>query len=283
MSRTSRLARVGAIAFAVIALSIGTAAPALAFGPADITVTPSTTGEDPLTAIATVCPVGTVSATMTWTGTESGAPVGYGPFPVVLDVAGESTDDYYLESFFDRDTDATFALNCLDAGSASIGTDSVVYHLPTTNAVSSTPATLAANADLVAAGNCGTASSIVSVSTYAYTQPGSVLITGFPVTTAYSGVGNYGVNLGTPTSLGVSAGTSVLVQVLCNSSDPSFHSTSVRNSTTAVTAAVAAPAAVTPALAATGFDSALPLGLGAALLAAGAVLLLARRRRAQLR
>lgn len=283
MSRTSRFARLGAVAIAVAALTVVTAAPALAFGPADITITPSTTGENPLTEIATVCPVGTVSATLTWTGTQSGAPRTYGPSPLVLDGVGESSDDYYLESFFDRDTDATIALDCLDAGNATIGADSALYHLPTTNAASSTPATLAANADLVAAGNCGTATSIVSVSTYAYTQPGSVLIAGFPVTTAYNGVGNYSVNLGTPASLGVSSGTSVLVQVLCTSTAPATHTTSVRNSTTVVTAAIAAPAAVTPALASTGFDSALPLAIGSALLAAGAVLLVVRRRRAQLR
>jgi len=282
VSRTSRLARLGAIALAVAALSIGTAAPALAFGPADITITPSTTGENPLTEIATVCPTGTVSATLFWTGTQAGAPKTYGPSPLVLDIVGESSDDYFLESFFDRDTDATIAVNCLDAGNASIGSDSALYHLPTTGAVSSTPATLAANADLVATGNCGTATSIVSVSTYLYTQPGSVLVAGFPVTTAYNGVGNYSVNLGTPASHSVSAGTSVLVQVLCTSSAPSSHTTSARSSTTAVTAAVVAPAAVTPALAATGFESALPLGLGA-VLAAGGVLLFARRRRAQLR
>ena len=273
MSRTSRFARLGAVAVAVAALSLGMAAPAFAFGPVDITITPSTTGENPLTEIATVCPVGTVSATLFWSGTQAGAPKTYGPSPLVLDGVGESADDYFLESFFDRDTDATITVDCLDAVNASIGTDNALYHLPTTNAVSSTPATLAANADLVAAGNCGTAASIVSVTTYAYTQPGSVLIAGFPITTPYTGVGNYSLNLGTPASLGVSTGTSVLVQVLCTSSAPSTHTTSNRTSTTVVTAAVSAPAAITPAavtpgLAATGSDAVQPLVVGAGLFVA---------------
>ena len=272
-----RLAIVGALASA---MALAAATPALAFGPADVTVTPSTTGENPLTTIAVVCPSPSDTMTLTWTGTDGGAPAAYGGSPEALDVGtGEFSDDYFLESFFDRDTDATFTLECFD-GVTSTGTDSIVYHLPATGAASSTPASLAANANLIATGNCGTATSIVSVSTYAYTQPGSVLISGFPVTTAYNGVGNYSLNLGTPASLGVSAGTSVLVQVLCTSSAPSSHTTSVRSSTTVVSAAAVAPAAPAPSLLpAAGSDSALPLTLGAALVVAGGAILLVRRRR----
>jgi hypothetical protein len=280
VSRTRKhLIRFAAVGLLVSALAFAGATPALAFGPADVTVTPSTTGENPLTTVAVVCPSPADTMTLSWTGTLSGAPASYGGGSQALDGAGEFSADYYFESFFDRDTDATLSLECFD-GVTSLGTDVTVYHLPTTGAVSSTPASRAANADLIATGNCGTAASIVSVSTYAYTQPGAVLIAGFPVTTAYTGVGNYSINLGTPASLGVSAGTSVLVQVICTSSAPTSLTTSIRSSTTLVSAAVAAPAA--PALAASGSDTALPLGLGAALLAAGGVLLLARRRRIRL-
>ncbi len=277
MPRTRRsLVRIAAIAAVSAALALGSATAASAFGPADITVTPSTTGENPLTAISVVCPATSVTAVITWTGTQGGAPIVYGPSPEALDGAGEFSDDYFLESFFDRDTDATFSVDCRDAVPASTGTDSIVYHLPTTGATSTAPATLAANAALVVAGNCGTAVSIVSLDVYAYQQPGSILLSGFPQNIAYTNAANYSVNLGTPASLGLPVGSSVLVQVLCNSSAPSTHRTSLRSTTTAVTAAAAAPAGA--ALPAAGADSAVPLGLAAALLGGGAVLLLARRR-----
>lgn len=275
MPRTRRsLVRIAAIAAVSAALALGSATAASAFGPADITVTPSTTGENQLTAVAVVCPVTSVTALITWTGTDGGAPIVYGPTPSALDAAGEFSDNYFLESFFDRDTDATFALDCRDAGNVSTGTDSIVYHLPTTLATSSAPASLAANANIVATGNCGTAVGINSIDVYVYRQPGNTLLTG-PVNIAFLNVVNYNVNVGTATSLGVPAGDSVFVQVFCNTTNPAPHVTSVRATTTAITAAVVAPAA---GLADSGVEPAGLVTAAGALLVGAALLLVWRRR-----
>lgn len=276
MSRSTRLAAVAGLA---LVLTIGAAAPAFAFGPADITVTPQATGEDPLTTLAVVCPATSTSVSVTWTGADGGAPVTYGPSSETLDGVGEWSNNYYLESFFDRDTDATFTIDCLDAALASTGTDSVVYHLPTTGAVSSTPATLAANADLVATGNCGTATGVFQLSVEVYDMSGPTSAYG-PTTIAYTGPANYSVNVGTPASLGLAAGDTARFYVNCGSNTGSVHTSSIRFTETAILAAAVTPAATAgPALAATGSESVLPLAAGGGLLLLGAAVLILRRRR----
>lgn len=277
MSRTSHAARFGAIAFAAVALAVSSASPALAFGPADISIYPGTTGENPLTTVAVICPATSTTFSSTWTGTQNGSPNVLSVGATSLDVNGEWEDTYYLESFFDRDSDVTFALDCFDAGLASTGSDSTLYRLPTTGAASSAPASRAANAALVVTGDCGTAASITSLTVYAYQQPGAVLLAGFPQTVPYTNAADYSLDLGTPTSLGLVSGDTTLVQVLCNSSAPSAHTTSVRGTTTVITAAVVAAAA--PALAATGSDPTGSLLSAGALVLAGGALAFSRRRK----
>ncbi len=269
------LLRATAVAAAALALALSGASAASAFGPVDVTITPSTTGENPLTNVAYICPATSVSAVATWTGTQGGAPYVLGPSPLAL-VAGEFDDDYYLESYFDRDTDVTFSVDCSDAGSLVTGSDSTVYHVPTINAASSAPASLAANADLVVTGNCGTAVSIDSLTVYAYQQPGNILIATFPHFVAYNNVGNYTINLGTPTALAVPVGDSVQAQVICHSTAPAPHNTSLRSTSTTVAAAALAPAAGLPN---SGVEPAGAIAGSGVLLLAGAVLLLVRRSR----
>lgn len=276
MPRTrSTLVRIAAIAAVSAGLIFGSATAASAFGPADITVTPETTGENQSTALSVVCPLTSVSARLTWTGIDGGAPIVYGPFSTPLDVAGELTETYFLEGFFDRDTDATFALECLDAGALVTGTDSTVHHLPTTGAVSSAAASRPVNQDIVVTGNCGTAVSITSLTISAYQEPADTLIAGFPIVVPYTNAADYSVNLGTGTALGVPVDDTVLVSVQCQSSAPATHFTSNRITLTLMAAAVAAAA---PALAATGVDATGTLIAAGSLAALGGALLLMRRR-----
>lgn len=276
MPRTRRsFVRIAAIAAVSAGLLFGSATAASAFGPTDITVTPETTGEDQLTTVAVVCPVSSVSARFTWTGTDAGAPVVFGPFSLPLDGVGEVTEAYYLEGYFDRDTDATFAVECLDAGLVVMGTDSTVYHLPTTGAVSNAAASRPVNQDIVVTGNCGTAASITSLTISAYQEPADTLIPGFPIVVPYTNAADYSVNLGTGTALGVPVGDTVLVSVLCQSSAPATHFTSNRITLTLMADAVTAAA---PALAATGVNPVGGLIAAGGLAAVGGALLLMRRR-----
>jgi hypothetical protein len=273
-----RLASVGILASA---LAFAAATPAFAFGPADVTVTPSTTGEDPLTTVAIVCPSPSDTVTSTWSGTDSGAPISYGGAPDPLDAAGEFSDDYYFESFFDRDTDATLSIECFD-GATSTGTDSVVYHLPTTGAVAFAAASRGVNQDLVVTGNCGTAVSIDAIVLNAYQEPADTLIAGFPMTVPYTNAADFSVVVGTGNSLAVPVGDSIDVSVACRSTAPTSHGTSNRITSTLMTAAVTAPPAAAPGsgLAATGVDLGMPIIAASVLVVTGAGLLLVRRRRA---
>ena len=281
MRRTRQtLVRIAAVGVLVSALAVGAATPALAFGPAEITITPTTTGEDPLTTVAIVCPSPSDTATLSWSGTDGGAPASYGPTTEVLDGAGEFSADYAFESFFDRDTDATLSIECFD-GVTSTGTDSAAYHLQTTGAVSAAAASLGVNQDLVVTGNCGTAASIDSISVYAYRQPANTLLSGFPMVVPYANASDYAVNLGSGDTLGVPVGDSIRVSVICHSTAPAPHNTSSRIGTTLMTAAVTLPAppASGSALAATGADPTVSTMAAGLLVLTGAALLLIRRRR----
>ncbi len=283
MPRTRQsLIRAGVLGILIAALAGGAATPAFAFGPADGTVTPTTSGENPLTTVAAVCPAPSDTVTLSWTGIQSGAPVSYGPTPQVLDGAGEYSDGYFLESFFDRDTDATLTIECFD-GVTSLGTDATLYHLPTTGATSATAASLGINQDIVATGNCGTATSIDALNVYAYQLPANTLIAGFPITVPYTNAANFAVTVGTGTALGVPVGDSVRVSVLCHATAPTAHTTSSRVSTTLMTLAVApagpAGSAAGNSLAATGTDLTLTALTAGVLFACAAALLLLRRRR----
>lgn len=278
----ARLALIGALASA---LALGAAVPAFAFGPATITITPSTTGEDPLTSVGAVCPSPSDSVTITWTGTHSGSPVVLGPTSYVLDGAGEFLSNYYMESFFDRDTDATFSMECFN-GAVSTGTDSTVYHLPTTGAVSSAPASLGVNQDLIVTGNCGSTVSVVSIEISAYRASDDSLLSGFPFGVAYTNAADYSVSIGSGTTFSVPETDSITVSIQCRTSAPALHTASNRVTSTLMTAAVTAPPAAAPgagALASTGTEITAPIAAGGALVIAGALLMLVRRRRSSVR
>ena len=284
MPRTSKfLIHVAAVGVLTSALGLAAVTPAFAFGPAEITITPTTTGENPLVTVSIVCPSPSDTASLSWSGTDGGVPASYGPTTEVLDGAGEFSAGYFFESLFDRDTDATLSIECFD-GVTSTGTDSATYHLQTTGAVSATPASLAVNQDLVVTGNCGTAVSIDSISVYAFLQPGNTLIAGFPHVVPYTNASNYSVSVGSGTALGVPVGGSIRVSVLCQSTAPATHVTSSRLSTTLMTVAVTPPAppasaASGSALAATGTELIAPTAAAGLLVIVGAVLVFVRRRR----
>jgi LPXTG-motif cell wall-anchored protein len=272
------LVRFAAVGVLASALAFGAASPALAFGPADVTLTPTTTGEDQLTTLAVVCPAPSDSVDITWTGTDGGVATVYGPFNELLDASGEYADDYYFETFFDRDTDVTVDITCLDAGTPS-GTDSAVFHLPTTGAVHTGPASRGINQDITVTGNCGTSANIDSIRVEAYRVSTDTVLAGFPSVVPYTNAADYSITVGSGNSLGVVQGDSIDVYVVCHSTDPAPHNVSNRVNRTLMLAAVVAPAAGGAALAATGTDLTVPLIAATALVAAGAALLLIRRNR----
>lgn len=279
MPRTRQtLVRLAAVGVLASALAFAGAAPAFAFGPAEVTLTPTTTGEDQLTTLAVVCPATSDRVAITWTGTDGGSPTVYGPFTEFLDVSGEYADDYYFETFFDRDTDVTVDITCLDTVTPT-GTDSAVFHLPTTGAVHSAPASRGINQDITVTGNCGTSTSIDSIRVEAYLVSPSTLLAGYPIVVPYTNAADYSINVGSGDSLSVAEGDSIDVYVVCHSTAPAPHNVSNRVSRTLMTAAVIAPAAGGSALAATGIELSAPLGAAAALVAAGVALLLIRRNR----
>jgi hypothetical protein len=269
-----RLAAVGVLASA---LAFAGSSAAFAFGPAEVTLTPTTTGEGQLATLAVVCPSPSDSVDITWTGTKNSAPIVYGPFSETLAV-GEFSNDYYFDSFFDLDTDATIDITCLDTVTPT-GTDSLVYHVPTTGAAHSAPASRGVNQDITVTGNCGTSTNIDSITVTAYLVSTSAVLTGYPTVVPYTNAANYSLNIGSGDSLGAPVADSVDVYVACHSTAPAPHNVSNRSSRTLMTAAVVAPAAGGSALAATGSDLSAPLVSAAALLVAGAVLLVMRRSR----
>lgn len=281
---TKRLPRLAVVLIAAAALTVGIASPAAAFGPPSITVTPTTTGEGSLAVTAVECPVTSTDAAVTWTGTFNGAPRVLGPTSQALDVNGQWSDTFFLDSFFDRGTVVTFTVACSAAGVPTGDNTAAptLYTIPDTGAVTSTPASSAIDADFAATGNCGSAPAVDGLLVRVFDSTGNTQI-GSTINAAYAG-GTYSVSVGSGTSLGLAVGDSVQVQVLCTSTTPSTHTTSGRISITAFTAAVVPPVtpAVTPAavsnLAAAGTDSLLPLGGAVAILIAGVALVVLRRR-----
>lgn len=287
--RVVRVLAVAAVALAATVVTVTGVAvqPAAAFvSPATLTLIPEHLDENPLVVKRAECPVGSVSARVNESGTSpAGLPVSFqGDY--ALDITGVWADSFYLESFYQRGSTATFTLTCFDgplvggvATGAATDTAGATYQLVTTNAAISAPATQAVNVPITVTGNCGTSTTIVSYTYFVFDQAFTQI--GSAVTEPYLNTSNYSIAVGTGQSLGLAAGQIARVQVLCNSVTPVSHTASSRLAATTLTAAAAPPAPAGPAaaaLAAGGTDSAAPIALALALLSGGGLVLLVRRR-----
>lgn len=258
---------------AVVGLTLFAATPALAFAtPPTLTVTPTAQSEVADAEYAGECPVGTgdftISATLDADSTHQQYDVDDN---ATLDPNNGLVTGTVNLGEIAPGTAITFTLTCLAPDSSPLGTVDAPYTTLDFGA-SATAAAASMDAPIVVSGTCGTATGTTLVyfrvdinndfAVHVEQQP----FTGSP----------FSYELGTTLAdIGAKAGDTVNVLVGCFGPDGTEAGpVSIRQ------AAVAIPVAPGPMLAATGTDATVPFTAALALLAAGAVALAYRRRRA---